>query len=231
VRISPTLVQFAITGYRGFARAGLDRKRIRAARALAPALAVALRVKDGLTRKRLPQSPASHEFAEVDGFDQRFDTFWDELAGRHPERLLGVRDAAALRWHYAIPALAGRVWTVVALRDGAIRAYCVLKQHFRPDGARSMKLVDFQTLDDEVDLLPGLLRLALRRSRAESCYFLEHHGCGLPKTRAFDSLARYRVGKPSWSFYYYTEDPALEERLPDPGIWDPSEFDGDSSYK
>jgi hypothetical protein len=94
-----------------------------------------------------------------------------------------------------------------------------------------MKLVDFQTLEPDVDLLPGLVKLALRRAATENCPFLEHHGCGLPKLRAFDAIAGYRTAKPSWSFYYYTEDPILEQRLADPATWDPSEYDGDSSYK
>jgi hypothetical protein len=49
--------------------------------------------------------------------------------------------------------------------------------------------------------------------------------------RGFEIIARYRAVKPSWSFFYYTDDPLLEERLADPEVWDPSEYDGDSSYK
>ena len=123
------------------------------------------------------------------------------------------------------------LWTVTTVRDGLIRAYAVLKIHLRPQGLRTMKLVDYQTLEPDVDLLPGLVKLALRRAAAENCPFLEHHGCGLPKLRAFDVIAGYRTAKPSWSFYYYTEDPILEQRLADPATWDPSEYDGDSSYK
>ena len=49
--------------------------------------------------------------------------------------------------------------------------------------------------------------------------------------RGFDAVAPYRATKPAWSFYYAAVDPALGERLAEPGIWDPSEYDGDSSYK
>jgi hypothetical protein len=142
-----------------------------------------------------------------------------------------VRDAAALRWHYGIPLRRGRLWVVAALRDGLIRAYCVLKQHHRPPDVSSMKIVDFQTLEPDTDLLPGLLKPALRRSAAENCSFLEHHGVGLPKLASFEAIASYRAPKPSWSFFYYTDNEALEERLADPDVWDPSEYDGDSAYK
>jgi hypothetical protein len=222
---------YAITRYRGFARAALRRKGVPLAGALAAPVASALLLRDAVTAKALPDDPPSVEFGEADGFDERFDAFWRELVAQQPGTLLGVRDAATLRWHYGVPARAGRLWTITAVRDGLIRAYAVLKIHLRPQGLRTMKLVDFQTLEPDVDLLPGLVKLALRRAATENCPFLEHHGCGLPKLRAFDAIAGYRTAKPSWSFYYYTEDPILEQRLADPATWDPSEYDGDSSYK
>ena len=120
---------------------------------------------------------------------------------------------------------------VAALRNGLIRAYCVLKQHHRPPDVRSMKIVDFQTVEPDTDLLPGLVKPALRRAAAQDCAFLEHHGCGLPRMRWFETIATYRAVKPSWSFFYATDDAALGERLADPDVWDPSEYDGDSSYK
>jgi hypothetical protein len=222
---------YAITRYRAFARAALVRKGFPLARALTLPAAATLRVKDALMRKALPDGLASYEFREVDGFDARFDAFWLELIAQNPSKLMGVRDAVSLRWHYGVPQRAGRLWVAVALRAGRIRAYCVLKQHHRPPDIRSMKIVDFQTLEPDKDLLPGLVKLALRRSAAANCAFLEHHGCELPKMRGFEIIARYRAVKPSWSFFYYTDDPLLEERLADPEVWDPSEYDGDSSYK
>ena len=172
---------YAITRYRAFARAALIRKGVPLAGALAPPAAAALRLKDALTPKALPEDPRSFEFCELDGFDARFDAFWRELVAQNPDRLLGIRDAAALRWHYGVPLRAGRLWVVAALRNGLIRAYCVLKQHHRPPDVRSMKIVDFQTVEPDTDLLPGLVKPALRRAAAQDCAFLEHHGCGLPK--------------------------------------------------
>ena len=222
---------YAITRYTDFAQAALVRKGVPLAGPLALPAAAALRLKDVLTSKSLPEDARSFEFRELDGFDARFDAFWRELVAQNPDRLMGIRDAAALRWHYGIPLRRGRLWVAAALRDGLIRAYCVLKQHHRPPGVRSMKIVDFQTVEPDTDLLPGLVRLALRRSAAEDCSFLEHHGLGLQKMASFEAIATYRATKPSWSFFYYAEDAELERRLADPDVWDPSEYDGDSSYK
>jgi hypothetical protein len=225
------MAAYAITRYHGFARTALQIKRIPLAAVVAPPLALALRVKDALTTRSLPGGPRSVEFAEGDGFDARFDAFWWELVEQNPGMLLGVRDSAALRWHYGVPMRAKRVWVLTATRGGLLRAYCVLKLHLRPTGVRSLKLVDYQSVEPDVDLLPGLLTMALRRSAVENCSVLEHHGCGIPRMRSFDELAPYRVDKPSWSFYYCATDPTFEARLAEPGVWDPSEYDGDSSYK
>ena len=222
---------YAITRYHGFAHTALRIKRVPLAAVAAPPLALALRLKDALTRRPFPDGPASVEFAEADSFDARFDAFWRELVVQNPGRLLGVRDSATLRWHYGVPMRGNRVWIATATRDSLLRAYCVLKLHLRPSGVRSMKLVDFQTVEPDVDLLPGLLTVALRRSAAEGCFVLEHHGCGLAKMRSFDELAPYRATKPRWSFYYCAADPKFEARLAEPDVWDPSEYDSDSSYK
>ncbi len=222
---------YAITRYSGFARAALVRKGVPLAGALTPPAAAALRLKDAFTSTTLPESPRSVEFRELYGFDARFDAFWRELLAQNPNRLMGIRDAEALRWHFGIPLRRGRLWIAAALRDGLIRAYCVLKQHHRPPDVRSMKIIDFQTVEPDTALLPGLVRLALRRSAAENCSFLEHHGVGLPKMAPFEAVATYRAAKPSWSFFYASDDAALEGRLADPDVWDPSEYDGDSAYK
>ena len=133
---------YAVTRYRGFARAALHRKGVPLPGVAAPPVALALRVKDALTRTALPEGPRSVEFAEAPAFDARFDTFWAELVEQNPTTLLGVRDAAALRWHYAIPQRAKRLTVLTASRGDRLRAYCVLKQHDRPGGLRTMKIVD-----------------------------------------------------------------------------------------
>lgn len=222
---------YAITRYSHFAHAALVRKGVPLAGALARPAAAGLWLQDVVRPKRLPDGPDGYEFRELDDFDAGFDAFWRELESQNPNQLMGIRDATTLRWHFGIPLRRGRLWVAAALRDGLIRAYCVLKQHHRPPDVDSMKIVDFQTVEAEVDLLPGLVRLALRRAAVENLAFLEHHGLGLPKMAAFEAFAKYRVAKPSWSFFYHTDDSTLEARLADPAVWDPSEYDGDSGYK
>src|SRR5262249_41935326 len=110
--------------------------------------------------------------------------------------------------------------------------YCILKRTDQPQGMQGltrMRLVDFQTLEPGANLLPGLLRAALRRCAAEGIHVLEHLGCDLPKMRSFDRFAPYRRKLPAWKYYYKAANPALDDELRKPEVWDPSTFDGDAS--
>jgi hypothetical protein len=118
----------------------------------------------------------------------------------------------------------------VADGAGAMHAYGVFKrQDHAPSGLTRMRLVDYQSIEPTVDLLPSLIVEAARRCADEGIGALEHVGCDLPKTRAFDQFAPYRRRLPAWSYYYKAADPSVEAALTRPEAWDPSSFDGDAS--
>jgi hypothetical protein len=94
---------------------------------------------------------------------------------------------------------------------------------------RRMRLVDFQTVEPEHDLLPGLISAALTFCQAEHMHTLEHLGYGLSKMRSLDKLAPHRRKLGAWPFYYHAIDPALAAELTRPEVWDPSTYDGDAS--
>jgi hypothetical protein len=125
---------------------------------------------------------------------------------------------------------AGRLWVYTAQQGGRIRAFCVAREYTRPSGMRSMKIVDYQTVEPSVDLLPGLARAAADRCARDHLGMLEHNGCDVPKYGGFDQVAPYRITKAAWSFYYRTTDPDLAAELGHPDVWDPSEYDGDASF-
>jgi hypothetical protein len=218
-----------VTGYRGFACKALEKMRVPLAGLLALPAAGTLWVKDALSARPLP--PPAAEIATCDHFDSQFDLFWEELVRQNPGKLLGVRDSRALSWHFAIPMRRGHLWIFTAGRNGLLRAYAVFKRQDRREGVRRMRLIDYQSLETDTDLLPGLLQAALRRSVAEGFYILEHLGRGLPKTQSIDRCAPYRHQRPSWPFYYHAADPALDAELRSPDPWDPSEYDGDASFE
>lgn len=219
-----------VTNYRGFAAAALRIKKIPLGALFAPPAAAVLKLTDLLRAKKRPASAASIQVSESSGFDERFDAFWKELVAQNPDKLLGVRDPATLAWHFAGPLRAGEVWILTATRKGLIRAYGIFKrQDHTPSGLRRMRLVDYQSLDRDIDLLPSLLDHALRRCAAEKIHTLEHVGCDLPKMKSFDALAPYRRRLFSWPCYYTVPNPTLAAELSNPEIWDPSSYDGDAS--
>ncbi len=223
-------IAYWVTGYRGFAKKALQKLHVPAAGLFACPAAAALWLKDGLTAKSLPAVSASIVIESANAFDARFDAFWNELAGQNPDKLLGLRDSRSLAWHFGGQQRAGRLWIITAARRGLLRAYAIFKRQDQGDGVRRMQLVDYQTLEPDEDLLPGLLQVALRRSASENLYVLEHVGCGLPKRASFDDYAPYRRKLPCWPFYYRAADSAIHADLAKPEAWDPSTFDGDASF-
>jgi hypothetical protein len=130
-----------------------------------------------------------------------------------------------------VPMRLGRVWIYTAARNGLLRAYCILKRDELPGNITRMRVIDYQSLERDEDLLPGLLETARRRCVAEGIGMLEHLGCGLPKMRSLDQHAPYRRKIRNWPFFYRVPDPALTAELSKPEAWDPSAFDGDVSFE
>jgi hypothetical protein len=223
-------IAYRVTGDRGFARKALEKMGVPLAGALALPAAAALWLRDALVSKRLGAADPSVVIVDADGFDSRFDYFDEELVRQNPDKPLAARDSRTLSWHYAIPMRQGRLWIFTASRNGLLRAWCVLKREDRRQGVRRMRLIDYQTLESGVDLLPSLLRAVVRRCVAEGFYVLEHLGCGLAKTSSLDRCAPYRRKLPAWPYYYHASDPALAAELRKPEVWDPSAFDGDASF-
>jgi hypothetical protein len=222
-------IAYWITRYRGFARIVLEKAGLPVPGILAPSAGAALWLKDAVFSRPLAPCPDGFAIESSDAFDCRFDAFWDELVRLYPNKLLAERDRRTLSWHYAIPIRRNRLWIFTASRIRRLRAYCVLNRQDWGRGVRRMRLIDYQTLEPDTDLLPGLLRAALQRCAAEDLYALEHLGCGLPKMRNLDCLAPYRRRLPNWPAFYRAADAALATELRSPQAWDPSSFDGDAS--
>jgi hypothetical protein len=224
-------VLFWVTGYRGIAEKALQRVHVPAFRIFVYAAAAALRLKDALTAKPLPAVSKSIVVEFADGFDARFDAFWNELVQQNFDKLLAVRDRRTLAWHFEIPLRTSSLWIITATRNGLLRAYGIFNRQGRTDGIPRMQLVDYQTLDPDQDLLPGLLQAALQRCVNENLLVLEQVGCGVPKQASFDGYAPYRRKLRSWCYYFRAADPAIHAELARPAVWDPSMFDGDAHFE
>jgi hypothetical protein len=224
-------VSYWITGYRGFAGQALRKMHVPMAGILAVPAAASLWIKDALLGKSLPDVPGGFVIEQVTAFDSRFDDFWTHLALLNQDKLLAVRDRAALNWHFAVPLRRNRLRIVTASRGGELRAWAILKRHDQAGGFTRMRLVDYQTIELEIDPLPALLKSAVAICAREKIDILDNLGREIPKMRAFDDLAphRHRIG--NWPFYYRANDAALRAQLAGTRVWDPSSYDGDASFE
>ncbi len=221
-------IAYCVTGYREFAMRALRKLKVPFPRALSPFAGATLRLKDATFGKHLRNTRTPFAIEVTDRFDSRFDAFWKELVRQKADTLLAARDSATLSWHFSRAMRRNGIWILTASRSGRLRAYGVFMRQGSGDELSRARLVDYQTIEPDVDLLPQLLSFALRRCAAENVSIIDRPGVGLAKMRAFDEFASYRR-KQTWPFFYRANDPALAAELTSPTVWDPSEYDGDAS--
>ena len=94
-----------------------------------------------------------------------------------------------------------------------------------------MRLVDYQSIEPDADLLPALLVAALERCAKEQVDILENFGRGVAKMRALDDCAPYRKKLSNWKFFYNAADAGLNAELRAARFWDPSAYDGEASFE
>lgn len=223
-------VSYWIAAHRVVAKQALVRRKLPFAGALAMPAGAALRLTDAFSRKPLPARNTNVTVEALDAFDARFDPFWRELCRRRPETLLALRDAATLSWHFSRPLREGRLWILTASRNGRMIAYCICKRQPRSP-LRAMRLIDYQTLADDVDLLPDLLRVALEMSARNDVGVFENPGRDVPKMCGLDRCAPYVRTLDNWPFFYRAGNERLATELKRESAWDPSVFDGDASLE
>lgn len=210
------------------AKRALQRYNVPLASVLAYPASVMLRFRDSLAKRDVPARSRSVVIEATGNFDARFDDFWDELVKENPDKLLAYRSRRALSWHFDAAMRARRLQILTATRMGRLRGYCVIRYESWLDGQKGV-LVDYQTLEQDQDLLSGFLHEALNRCAANGSYALQNFGVGVPKMATFDKYAPHRRQLANSIFYYRANGPALENELRQRQFWDPSLFDGDAT--
>ena len=178
--------------------------------------------------------PKQHTYiSEVNTIDARFDRFWEKLRAQ-PNRLLCVRDQAAMAWRFDRPLRAGKVW-IFSYENGhqEFTGYAVFLRQDSPEiGLRRMRLVDFQSEGDGAKFLHDVIEAALSRCHTEGIHVLESIGFGNVRRKQIDALAPYQRQLPSWMFWYKVsaQNPELAKALMNPDVWDPCTYDGDGCF-
>jgi hypothetical protein len=163
-------------------------------------------------------------------FDERFDQFWEELKRTYPNRLLATRSREVLQWHFKYALAANKLWILTISDKSRILACGIFRRQDNPRlNLTRIRLIDFQTVNSDNQLMTQMLAWALRRCQQDGIHMLEAYGFRPDKQRVIESLAPHRRPLPAWCFFYATFNKALKQKLQSPEVWDPSHFDGDES--
>jgi hypothetical protein len=221
---------FWITNYRGFVAGWLTMKGWAFAKPASYLFSIASFAKQALSFRMPGDAWSDLRLQECHEFDNRFDQFWDALRNSNPRVLLGVRSRDTLGWHFKYALAKKEAWIVASGDSSAINAYAVfLRYDNSAYGLKRMRLVDFQTLKATPAALIPMVRWALEKCRREQIDSLECIGFHPDKQNLITAIAPYQRKLPSWLYFYKTRDKSLADKLKDPAVWDPSQFDGDAS--
>jgi hypothetical protein len=223
-----------VLDHRRFAATALAMKNVRLANPLSYIIGPALYLKDLFlgTLGHAHRGASGPEIAECSSFDQRFETFWEDLRTCRSSVLLAARSRETLQWHFKAALADNQGWILTVNKGDRLRAYSVF---FRQDSVRfgleRVRLADFQCLDEDHgdELLKQMISYAATLCRREHVSMLETIGLPLEKQRVIDSLRPHRRELPCWLYFYKTNDKYLAQELARPEVWDASYFDGDSS--
>jgi hypothetical protein len=218
---------FWVTNPRGFAEGALRQLGVPLAGSLAAPAGLALGALDRLSGWRRAWEPS--KAVRLSRFDGRFDAFWGRLRGT-PDRLLAVRSAAVLSWHFA-SALKRRELAILALEEaGSLSGYLVMFRHDHPAvGLTRYRVADLQVLGDPRSGARHLMLGALELAAEEGIDAVEVVGLDARKREALSALSPRRRRLASWLFYYRPLQPRLASCLGPASAWDPCPYDGDAS--
>jgi hypothetical protein len=220
---------FSITHRQGFLAAWLAEKAIPLTKPLSFGLAGALAVKEALSFRPSLRNGVEHGVQLCKNIDSRFDVFYETLRKNNPNMLLAVRTREVLEWHFRYPLRNDQVWILSAGSD-PITAYAIFLRYDNPQVSLTrMRLIDYQALDGTTVLLGPMISWAVERCRREKIHMFESIGFRPEKMRVIHRLSPYERKLPCWMYFYKTPDRELSDKLTDPNVWDPSQFDSDGS--
>ena len=202
--------------------------RARLSKPLSYPLSAAAFLKDRLAKTSVREGEV--EVKPCTDFDDRFDSFWEDVKRNNRHVLLAVRTREVLEWHFKYALLGNRLWIVTAVDGPRLVAYAIFEKSVNPrSGFKQVNLVDYLSLEDGTSMLEPLLAWTLRRCRSEGVHVLEHTGRWMEKGEFIETAAPYRRKLGTWSYFYHTNNPELRVLLNSRQVWTPSLFDGDAT--
>ncbi len=225
-------VYFRILNYQRFILSATIKKRLSFGKTLTPPLSLLVQGFDKLAGRTFED----YNIKGLEGkelclscFDERFDEFWKSLRTRY-NRFLCVRDSQSLNWHFRYATLNKKIWIFAIEKKSKIISYAIFLRQDNPKiGLRRVRLIDFQTIDDNPSFLVKMMASGLRRCKEEDVYVLEAIGFNPQKIGIIKKSLPHKRKLESWPFFYKTPDESLSKELENSDLWDPCLFDGDAS--
>ena len=221
---------FWIINYQKFICSVLAKKKLPFAHIISYPLSLTLWSVNKLIKKNHCISQINRGVECYTAFDERFDLFWEKMKNLHNCKLLCVRSSQHLNWHFKYALLNGRVWIFGTEKKSEITSYAIfLREDVPKIGLRRIILVDFQTIDDNPNVLREMLLCGLEKCRKDDIYMLEIIGLNLQKRSILETCSPIKRKLSSWPFFYKAKDNLLARELEKTDVWDPCSFDGDAS--
>jgi hypothetical protein len=222
---------FWITNYRGFTASYLRKSASSLADPLSYPLSAGLYLSDQVKQSHLAKDYGIPVLPAV-SFDDRFQSFWDQLRAQKSKILIADRSQEALDWHFKFALQQNRAWIYTVEGKTGLIAYAVfLRYDFPQVGLTRMRLADFQciTPENSLNILTAMLSTATDRCRKESIHMFELVGVTPALEKELQSAAPHGRPLGSWLSYYKANNASLAGLLKNAEVWEPSLFDGDSS--
>jgi hypothetical protein len=188
---------------------------------------------EGMMRGRVPRRPASALAVReltANAVGAAFDDFWARLIARSQGRLMAMRDAAALRWHFAARGRQPPPKIVAAMNGETVRGYAaVVRQDAGHLGLTRARLADLVVDDGDETIVRTLLAASCETARADGAAMLEAVGFDAVTRRLFKESAPREIVDQAWPFLYRAVDPSLDAALAAEPAWRACLYDGDGS--
>jgi hypothetical protein len=158
-----------------------------------------------------------------------FDSFCDDQI-QESNRLLGKRNAAILRWHFAPPESKKVSRALICWDEKRITGYAVTRQELDPAfGLRRSIVADLLVEKDDPKLVRALIAAAHANAKRDGSHVLELMGFPSSVRQALLKWKPYTREYPSCPYFFKARDRALHEQLLNVDRWYACPFDGDAT--
>lgn len=182
--------------------------------------------------RRTPRGTSSGiacRLVESENVNDEFDELWRRKQSES-RKILALRDAATLHWHFAAAGRKKPPRLMGAYRDGRLSGYiAVVRRDAGHLSLRRAYIADLFVERDDPETISALLAAATRQAYADGADMLEATGFPLAYQKQFKRFRPFTLQNEGWPFLYKAIDPELHRELTAADSWHACLYDGDGS--